>query len=88
MRARNSKRAADIQNILRESNAENYTSEELDAKMKYAGYCILISSKAINAQDILPTYYTRQSIEQIFGFAKTSNNLLSLRVHSEEAVRG
>lgn len=82
------KRAADIQNILRQSNAESYTSEELDEKMRYAGYFILISSKAVESNDILPTYYTRQNIEQIFGFAKSSNNILPLRVHSEESVRG
>jgi transposase len=39
-------------------------------------------------QDILPTYCTRQAIEQIFGFAKSNNNLLSLRVHSEQSVNG
>ncbi len=83
-----SKRASDIQNILRASNAECYSSDELDIKMQYAGYFILISTKAINSQDILPTYYTRQNIEQIFGFAKSSNNILPLRVHSEESLRG
>lgn len=83
-----SKRAADIQNILRQSNAESYTSEEIDEKMRYAGYFILVSSKAIKSQEILPTYYTRQNIEQIFGFAKSSNNILPLRVHSEESARG
>jgi hypothetical protein len=29
-----------------------------------------------------PSYYTKQLIEQIFGFAKSSNNLLPIRVHS------
>ena len=39
-------------------------------------------------EDVLPNYYTRQSIEQIFGFAKSSNDLLPLRVHSDEAIQG
>ena len=83
-----SKRAADIQNILRESNAEDYSSEELDEKMRYAGYFILVSRKEIERKEILPTYYTRQTIEQIFGFAKSANNILPLRVHSQESVNG
>jgi transposase len=83
-----SKKASDIQNILRQSNAEGFSSEELDEKMKLAGYFILISSKSIERQEILPTYYTRQSIEQIFGFAKSSNNILPLRVHNQETIRG
>jgi transposase len=39
-------------------------------------------------EEVLPTYYTRQSIEQIFGFAKSSNNLLPLRVHTEQSISG
>lgn len=57
-----SKRASDIQNILKESNAENFSPEEIDEKIKYAGYFILISNKEINKQEILPTYYTRQNV--------------------------
>ena len=55
--------------------------------IQYCGFIILISKAAIAKQDILPTYYIRQSIEQIFGFAKI-NNLLPLRVHSEIAIKG
>jgi transposase len=36
----------------------------------------------------LPNYYTRQAIEQIFGFAKSNNNILPLRVHSEKSING
>ena len=35
-----------------------------------------------------PLYYTRQAIEQLFGFAKSNNNLLPLRVHSETSING
>ena len=61
---------------------------ELNNKIKYSGFLILLSKTKIDKQDILPTYYTRQAIEQIFGFAKTNNNLLPLRVHSEQSVNG
>ena len=36
----------------------------------------------------MSSYYERQTLEQIFGFAKHNNNILPLRVHSEQAVRG
>lgn len=83
-----SKRAADIQYILSDALAEDHSQKQLDERMKYAGYFILISSYPIEPADILPTYYTRQSIEQIFGFAKSANNVLPLRVHSEDSIRG
>ena len=82
------KRAAAIQNILKESNAEDLTSEQLDMKIKQAGIFVLLSKTPIDKQDILPTYYTRQCIEQLFGFAKSNNNILPLRVHSQQSIRG
>ena len=56
--------------------------------MKDAGFFILLSRKNIDKSEILPAYYIRQSIEQIFGFAKSNNNILPLRVHNEQSVRG
>jgi len=60
----------------------------LDAKMKEAGFFILLSKQDIKHKEILPSYYTRQKIEEIFGFAKSNNNILPLRVHSEKSIRG
>ena len=37
---------------------------------------------------ILPLYYSRQAIEQIFDFEKNYGNLLPLRTHNEETFRG
>ncbi len=33
-------------------------------------------------------YYLRQTAEMLFGFAKDDINLLPLRVHGEETLRG
>lgn len=44
--------------------------------------------KRYTREEVLPSYYTRQSIEQIFGFAKSNNNILPLRVHSNASIRG
>lgn len=59
----------------------------IEHKLQSCGIFILISKTQLAHNDVLPTYYIRQSIEQLFGFAKT-NNLLPLRVHSNEAIQG
>ena len=46
------------------------------------------SSKQLKREEVLPCYYARQGIEQIFGLAKSESNLLPLRVHSEDTMQG
>jgi len=52
------------------------------------GMMVLVSSKQIAADEILSSYYLRQSIEQIFGFSKSDLNLLPIRNHNDSTVRG
>ena len=82
------KKAKDTNKILNEAFENKESKKNTDNKMKYSGYLILISHNKILKEDVLPTYYTRQSIEQIFGFAKSNNSMLPLRVHSEKSVKG
>ena len=86
-----SKKAKDT-NLLLKNNLDDTLSkkdkQELDSKVKNAGYFILLSFNDIEKPNVLPSYYARQFIEQIFGFAKSNNNLLPLRVHSEQSIRG
>ena len=49
---------------------------------------VLVSSKEIPVDEILSSYYLRQSIEQIFGFAKSDLNLLPIRAHNDKTVKG
>ena len=44
--------------------------------------------RRLAAADILPTYYARQQIEQVFDLGKNYALMLPLRVRSEEALRG
>ena len=84
-------KAKDMNFVLKNSTEEELTTKQLDVinkKIKYGGFFILLSKSPISRQDVLPTYYTRQKIEQIFGFAKSNNSLLPLRVHSEQSVNG
>lgn len=62
--------------------------EEMDVDMKSKGLFILISSEKIETSEIMPLYYTRQVVEQIFDISKNNADLLPLRVHNEATFRG
>jgi transposase len=85
------KKAKDTNIILKENLNNTYTTDEIkniDKKLKYTGFFIFLSKSKIERDEILPAYYTRQAIEQIFGFSKSNNNLLPLRVHTEQSING
>jgi len=52
------------------------------------GVFVLVSSRPIAVNKILPLYYMRQQIEQVFDIGKNYADMLPLRVHSEETFRG
>jgi transposase len=86
-----SKKGKDMNMILKNRLDDKVSKEdkkELDEKMKNAGYFILLSRNNLAKSEILPSYYARQAIEQIFGFAKSNNNILPLRVHDAQSIRG
>ena len=60
----------------------------MNSVIKEKGIFILISSENIEPEDVMPLYYTRQAVEQVFDVSKNNADLLPLRVHSEEAFRG
>jgi hypothetical protein len=62
--------------------------EVMNVEMKEKGLFILISSEMIEVEELLPLYYTRQAIEQVFDINKNNSDLLPLRVHSIEGFRG
>lgn len=82
------KKAKDTRILLREALEEQGNEEEVNNKIKKGGLFVLISTTKIPIAEVLPSYYVRQNIEQIFGFAKSSNSILPLRVHSEQAIQG
>jgi len=57
-------------------------------KFNRCGLMILISSKKIEAQEVVSCYYMRQAVEQVFGFCKDDLNLLPIRRHNERTIRG
>ena len=59
-----------------------------EEQMRTSGVFIMISKLKVSVEEILPLYYSRQAVEQAFDFGKNYANLLPLRIHSEETLRG
>jgi transposase len=64
------------------------TDVQFQKTMDTAGLFVIISSLPFQADEILPVYYIRQTIEQFFDLSKGSSKLTPLRVHSEDALYG
>lgn len=85
------KKSKDVKGIFRDQIIDKLSESDtksLNKKMQTAGFFILLSRSNIDKKEILPSYYARQAIEQVFGFAKSNNNILPLRVHDEQSIRG
>lgn len=63
------------------------TSQVFDS-MEKQGIFIIVSSRRIAPGNLLPLYYTRQQIEQVFDIGKNYAEMLPLRVQTEETFRG
>lgn len=75
-------------NIFMKKQSEFKSDADRDEQLKRCGAFILISKQKIGVDEILPLYYSRQAIEQVFDFGKNYANLLPLRTHNEETFRG
>ena len=67
---------------------DKVSPEEMDQRLSKLGLFILISSDDMGTDEILPLYYTRQQVEQVFDIGKNYADLLPLRVQSEDTLRG
>ncbi len=62
--------------------------EQLDRAYATAGMFILVSSFWIDREEVIPTYFERGGIEQVFDTGKTEGRLGKAAVHSEESFAG
>jgi hypothetical protein len=79
---------SELKKLFSRAKVQNLENEDVFDKMAGQGVFILVSSIMIPKNKILPTYYTRQQIEQIFDIGKNYANLLPLRVQNESTFRG
>ena len=67
---------------------DKLTSEETDQRISKLGVFVLLSSDDMDTKDVLPLYYTRQQVEQVFDIAKNNADTLPLRTQNEDTFRG
>ena len=67
---------------------KDISTDEMDAAIRSKGLFILVSSEKIETDEVMPLYYTRQVVEQIFDISKNNADLLPLRIHNEDTFRG
>lgn len=82
------RKAREIKNLLLQSIDEKSENEDLEYEFITRGIMILVSSFEIDKKEVVPAYYIRQTAEAMFGFSKDDLNILPLRVHKEETLRG
>lgn len=80
------RKAKELQQKMLEYIDNQQTEEELE--LTNCGVMMLISSKELDPKNIIHDYYTRQYVEQVFGFCKDDLGLLPLRRHSDETISG
>lgn len=62
--------------------------DETDAAIKRLGVFAILTSEEISEDKLLPMYYTRQQVEQVFDISKNYADLLPIRVQNEQAFAG
>jgi hypothetical protein len=67
---------------------DKLSAEETDQCIAKLGVFMLLSSDDMDIKDILPLYYTRQQVEQVFDIAKNNADILPLRIQNEDTFRG
>lgn len=74
--------------LLKRAKKNSLTSDEVYEALQTEGLFGVLSNIDIPCEEILPTYYLRQSAEQIFDVAKNYTKLLPLRVRNEATFQG
>jgi transposase len=62
--------------------------EKVEFELLKSGAMILVSSFKIEKKEVVPLYYMRQTVEKLIGFAKDDLDLIPLRIHREQTLRG
>ena len=82
------RKSSESKKLFQKAKSKKLSDSNVFDKMSGQGVFILVSSRKIAKEEILPTYYTRQQIEEIFDIGKNYADMLPLRVQTEETFRG
>lgn len=83
------RKGREIKKLLTDAIEDKEPDEEnVEFELLKSGAMVLVSSFKIEKNDVVPLYYIRQTVEKLIGFAKDDLDLIPLRVHREETLRG
>jgi hypothetical protein len=82
------RKSLETQRTFKSAASKKMSVNQVFGAMEKQGVFILIASRRIAKMKVLPLYYTRQQIEQVFDVGKNYADMLPIRVHSEETFRG
>ncbi|MCL1982771.1 MAG: transposase [Clostridiales bacterium] len=82
------RKSSEARKTFQRAKGSKLTNSEVFDAIQKQGLFILVSSRRIALEKVLPLYYTRQQIEQVFDIGKNCADMLPLRVHTEETFRG
>jgi hypothetical protein len=82
------RKGSEIHKLFIRAIAKGLHNHEVYKQMSALGMFVLVSTRCVAKSKILPAYYTRQQIEQIFDIGKNYAGMIPLRVHKEETFRG
>lgn len=83
-----SRKGVEADNLFRRAARTDMDPGEVHDALAGQGVFALLASRPIETNDILPTYFARQEIEQVFDLGKNNVSLLPLRVQTETALNG
>jgi hypothetical protein len=82
------KKAQETVKYLRKAKENGIAIEEANTKLKTTGVFVLISSKNLSVDEVIPMYYQRQSVEQVFDLYKNEVKVKPIRIQTEQRLRG
>ena len=82
------RRSDESRKLFKRAGSAELSDDEVFNRMEKQGVFIILSSRKFAPNKILPTYYTRQQIEQVFDIGKNYADMLPLRVQTEKTFRG
>jgi hypothetical protein len=82
------RRRDQIAKFYKSAVSDKIPRKEWNSHTDSMGFFGLVSSEKIEPIELLPLYYTRQKVEQIFDVTKTNLHIIPLRIHNEETFRG
>jgi transposase len=74
--------------LVERAEDESISCDEIYDKMQTHGVFMLISTRRIAKENILPLYYTRDQVEKVFELCKQGAKILPVNVETEATFRG